>query len=191
MVIKNDAKECTKRDLRGPEYKFFPPKRKFSLIDNQNLKKEQPIIVMSGKVILRDGKPVKNSEINIWHPDNTGFYSFFGYDCRGIITTDDEGNYSFESLLPGMITLRSITKGILKYDGFKRPPHFHISIEYNNGKVFTTQIYTGEKAFRDDTAKKILYLKPEYGLLIEPEKNGPNEKYVDGYYTGKFDFILP
>lgn len=70
----------------------------------------------------------------IYHPvgdGNVSNYQPSQITLRGFIITDAQGNYSFESIRPGL------------YPG--RPRHFHYRITANGYKTLVTQIY-----FKDD-----------------------------------------
>lgn len=101
-------------------------------------------IVVSGKIYgtTNDSTPVANAMIEVWHADNGGIYHPVGdgnisnYEAsqitlRGFVTTDAQGNYTFESIRPGL------------YPG--RPRHFHYRITANGYQTLVTQIY-----FKDD-----------------------------------------
>lgn len=181
---------CTKVDLVGPEYKLFPPVRKFSLIDSKERMK-QPKVRISGHVMDKDKKPIPKAKIDIWHPDNNGTYSTRGYDCRGVIVCDDKGYYEFETALPRYISISSLFQNSFlknymneKSDTFRRPAHFHFIISYNN-KKFGTQVYTSKEFLNEDSVRvKTFGWKPNENF-VTIEKGQENE------YSGTFDFVLP
>ena len=141
-VIQNLTKNCgvTKSDMLGPYY--VSGTSKITNLNTQNLKGDK--IIVSGKLYgsIDKTKPVVNAMIEVWHADNGGIYHPVGsgnvsnytadkITLRGFVNTDAQGNYSFESIRPGL------------YPG--RPRHFHYRITANGYKTLVTQIY-----FKDD-----------------------------------------
>jgi catechol 1,2-dioxygenase len=181
------AKGLTAPDMMGPEIKLGAPTRTYSLIEDPETEK-MPRVIMRGSVKYSDNTPITNAKLNIWHPDYHGAYSLFGYDCRGIIQVDKNGNYEFEACVPGCLTLQSLLgrklPSFLK-DKFVRPGHFHVKLDYGN-KFFVTQIYTTSMYMKEDNVKKGFGLDPLYDNLIKFEKAKDKD-----HYEGRFDFVLP
>lgn len=130
----------TKSDMLGPYY--VSGTSKITNLNTQNLQGDK--IIVSGKIYGTTDKstPVINAMIEVWHADNGGVYHPVGdgnvsnyqpnqITLRGFIITDAQGNYTFESIRPGL------------YPG--RPRHFHYRITANGYKNLVTQIY-----FKDD-----------------------------------------
>lgn len=141
-ITSNENSNCgiTKSDMLGPYY--VSGTSKITNLNTQKLPGAK--IIVSGKIYgnANKNKPVVNAMIEIWHADNGGIYHPVGdgnvskysakqITLRGFITTDAQGNYSFESIRPGL------------YPG--RPRHFHYKITANGYKTLVTQIY-----FKDD-----------------------------------------
>lgn len=136
----------TKSDVLGPYY--VSGTSKTTNLNTQNLPGEK--IVVTGKIFgsTDKSKPISNAMIEVWHADGGGTYhpvgngdvSNFPADkitLRGFVTSDAEGNYSFESIRPGL------------YPG--RPRHFHYKITANGYKTLVTQIYfTGDSRTADE-----------------------------------------
>ena len=130
----------TKSDILGPYY--VSGSAKITNLNTQNLPGDK--IMVTGKIYggAKKDKPVPNAMIEVWHADDGGIYHPVGdgnvadysadkITLRGFVTSDDEGNYSFESIRPGL------------YPG--RPRHFHYKVTANGYKTLVTQIY-----FADD-----------------------------------------
>lgn len=130
----------TKSDMLGPYY--VSGTSKMVNLNTQNLPGDK--IVVSGKIYGTTEKntPVVNAMIEVWHADSGGIYHPVGdgnvsnyqasqITLRGFVTTDAQGNYTFESIRPGL------------YPG--RPRHFHYKITANGYQTLVTQIYfTGD-----------------------------------------------
>mgnify|MGYP005992865497 CR=1 FL=1 len=141
-VINPESNTCgvTKSDMLGPYY--VSGTSKITNLNTQNLSGDK--IIVSGKLYGGAGKtkPIANAMIEVWHADSGGTYHPVGdgnvsnytadkITLRGFVNTDAQGNYSFESIRPGL------------YPG--RPRHFHYRVTANGYKTLVTQIY-----FKDD-----------------------------------------
>jgi protocatechuate 3,4-dioxygenase beta subunit len=87
-------------------------------------------LTVSGKVLARDCiTPLSNVTIDIWQANESGNYEDEWY--RGQITTDNQGNYSFVTVVP---------KGYGEGTAF-RPPHIHFKIWQNGSELITSQMF--------------------------------------------------
>ena len=118
----------TPRDMEGPFYKAGAPLRA-SLVE-PGAKAER--LVLTGRVVSRDCKPLANASLDFWHADEKGEYDNAGYRYRGRVATDGDGRYRLETNLPAL------------YPG--RPRHIHVKVQAATGaRILTTQLY-----FRDE-----------------------------------------
>ena len=131
------GRDCTttQSDILGPYWSHNHPRR--TILANS----EEPgtRIFISGVVTADDCEtPIQNALVDIWHANDNGCYSVFQecqsgnsnndpYNLRGIISTDQNGFYGFESIFPGY------------YAG--RPRHFHYKITSPSGLELITQCY--------------------------------------------------
>ena len=131
------GRDCTttQSDILGPYWSHNHPRR--TIFANS----EEPgtRIFISGVVTADDCEtPIQNALVDIWHANDNGCYSVFQecqsgnsnndpYNLRGIISTDQNGYYGFESIFPGY------------YAG--RPRHFHYKITSPSGLELITQCY--------------------------------------------------
>ena len=92
-------------------------------------------IVIRGRVVDADCQPVAGVSIDIWQPDQQGFYDVdrgavaAGGGLRATISTDADGRYVFETIFPGPHWLDE--------DQRFRPPHINLRV----GGSLLTQIY--------------------------------------------------
>jgi protocatechuate 3,4-dioxygenase beta subunit len=99
-------------------------------------------IVVTGRVVDEDGKPVRNSLIEVWQANASGRYwhkrdqhdapldpNFFGF---GKMMTDDDGRYRFVSVRPGAYPWKN-------HDKAWRPAHIHFSLF---GNVYAQRLVT-------------------------------------------------
>ena len=99
-------------------------------------------IVVSGRVFDEDGKPVRNSLVEVWQANSAGRYwhkrdrhdapldpNFYGV---GKMLTDDEGRYRFVTIKPGPYPWGN-------HDKAWRPAHIHFSLF---GNVYAQRLVT-------------------------------------------------
>jgi protocatechuate 3,4-dioxygenase, beta subunit len=99
-------------------------------------------IIVTGQVVDRDGRPLRNTLIEIWQANAAGRYvhradrhpapldpNFTG---AGRCLTDDEGRYRFVTIKPGAYPWRN-------HDNAWRPAHVHLSLF---GRAFTDRLVT-------------------------------------------------
>jgi protocatechuate 3,4-dioxygenase, beta subunit len=99
-------------------------------------------IVVSGRVLDRDGRPVRKALIEIWQANAAGRYVHEGdqhpapldpnFTGAGRCLTDDGGNYRFVTVKPGAYPWRN-------HPNAWRPAHIHFSLF---GRAFTNRLVT-------------------------------------------------
>ena len=113
----------TEAQTEGPFFKPRSPKR-ISLREGATT---APGLLVAGRVLTADCKPVANALLDFWHADDHGEYDNAGYRYRGLVRTDAQGRYRLETNLPP------------PYSG--RPRHIHVKLQPPGGRVLTTQLY--------------------------------------------------
>ena len=130
---------------QGPFYTANAP-----LIQNNQLADVSEVgtrIIISGQVYnLECSEVIPNTEIDIWHANDSGGYDNTGYNLRGKITTNSQGFYVFESIKPGLY-LNGATF---------RPSHIHFKITPPGFNTLITQLYfQGDPYIPTDAAASI------------------------------------
>src|SRR5262245_11735829 len=120
-------------------------------------------IVVAGRVVTTECKPVARALIDVWQADARGAYDNSGFTLRGHQFADEDGRYRLETIVPGV------------YPG--RTRHIHVKVQAPGQPVLTTQLYfPGEAQNRRD------------GLfdpaLVVTVRDGPDGK------AAEFDFVL-
>ena len=126
MVLPLDcfAAACrvTPRQTEGPFFKPSSPER-ISLLEGG----VAPGLLVAGRVLGKDCKPVAGALLDFWHADERGEYDNSGFRFRGHQFSDAEGRYRLETIVPA------------EYPG--RTRHIHVKVQARGGPVLTTQIY--------------------------------------------------
>jgi protocatechuate 3,4-dioxygenase, beta subunit len=112
-------------------------------------------IIVSGRVLDGDGRPIPNTLVELWQANAAGRYRHSGdqhpapldpnFSGGGRTMTDAEGNYRFITIKPGAYPWRN-------HDNAWRPAHIHFSLF---GRAFTQRLITqmyfpGDPLFHQD-----------------------------------------
>jgi catechol 1,2-dioxygenase len=147
------AKSCklTERDIIGPFYRFGAPFQ--TKLAGPNEPGER--LVISGKVFSSDCRSrLPNTLIEIWQANKAGLYDTDkpgnftergDFRLRAMMLTDQQGNYEFETIMPGRYPIPPNLPGLEKYAGLTRPAHIHFRVSESLHIPLTTQLY-----FKDD-----------------------------------------
>jgi catechol 1,2-dioxygenase len=119
-------------------------------------------LVMRGRVLGEDGKPLAGALVEVWHANHLGNYSYFdksqpAFNLRRSIRTDAAGNYSFRSVVPVGYSIPPQGQTQLLLDQLgrhgHRPAHIHFFISAPGFRKLTTQInIEGDPYLWDDFA---------------------------------------
>ena len=113
----------TPEQVEGPFFRpGAPEKRDLSMVPADKKIK----IKISGKILSKDCRPLKDASINFWHASPEGYYDSKGFLYRGFQKARPDGSYYLVTDIPG------------KYVG--RTPHIHVKISTGRGEL-TTQLY--------------------------------------------------
>ena len=99
-------------------------------------------IIVAGRVLDEDGKPVRNTLVELWQANAAGRYQHKNdnhdapldpnFTGTGRTMTDEQGNYRFITIRPGAYPWRN-------HPNAWRPAHIHFSLF---GHAFTTRLVT-------------------------------------------------
>ena len=92
-------------------------------------------LLLTGYVYASGCEPVPDALIEFWQADDAGEYDNVGYNLRGHQFTGEDGEYSLETILPGL------------YPG--RTRHIHVKVQAPDQPVITTQLYFPDEPEND------------------------------------------
>ncbi|MEX3932316.1 catechol 1,2-dioxygenase [Paraburkholderia phymatum] len=188
----------TPRTIEGPLYVAGAPESTgHARLDNGNEPGET--LVMRGRVLAENGEPLRGALVEVWHANHLGNYSHFDksqpeYNLRRSIRTDENGNYSFRSVVPigYSVPPEGKTQQLLDLLGRHghRPAHIHFFVSAPGYRKLTTQInIEGDPYLWDDFA-----FATREGLVpaVKKEEGATGKPYdIDGQFALiDFDFNL-
>ena len=130
-------------DIRGPAYGRGTIGASDADLTRQH--EGEPLgerIVVAGRVMSGDGRPVRNSLVEVWQANAAGRYTHHkdghpapldpNFSGAGRCLTDDEGRYRFVTVKPGAYPWKN-------HDNAWRPAHIHFSLF---GHTFRSRLIT-------------------------------------------------
>jgi protocatechuate 3,4-dioxygenase beta subunit len=122
-------------------------------------------IIVYGRVLDGDGRPVPNTLLEVWQANASGRYRHAvdnwpapldpNFDGTGRTVTDAQGIYRFTTIKPGAYPWRN-------HDNAWRPAHIHFSLF---GRAFTQRLVT-QMYFPDDP---LFFQDPIFNSVADPK----------------------
>jgi protocatechuate 3,4-dioxygenase beta subunit len=143
-------------DTRGPAFGHAPVGEFDHDLTRQH--RGEPIgerIIVAGRVLDSDGRPVRRGLIEIWQANAAGRYTHKNdrhpapldpnFSGAGRCLTDDEGRYRFVTIKPGAYPWKN-------HDNAWRPAHIHLSLfgEAFRSRLITQMYFPGDPLFSHD-----------------------------------------
>jgi len=190
----------TPRAIEGPLYVAGAPLAKYETRVDEGDTPHGEVLVMEGRVLDTEGRPVAGAVVDVWHANEHGRYSHFdpeqpAYALRRRIETDAEGRYRFRSFLPPGYAIPPDSPTSELFAGLgrhgNRPAHIHFLVVAKGLRTLTTQVNIPGDTFIDDD----FAFATRDGLILELEKGAPPAGYeslgITGSFTrSRFDFVM-
>lgn len=123
--------------------------------------KGEPMVV-SGRILDTDGKPIADAVIDVWQANDEGFYDVQqkgiqpDFNLRGVFRTDKDGRYWFRAVKPkyypipddGPVGQLLKALGRLPY----RPAHLHYIIKADGFETLVTHIFDPDDPYINSDA---------------------------------------
>jgi hydroxyquinol 1,2-dioxygenase len=149
----------TKSSLLGPFYRQDSPT--FQLGESIAKSMPGPPIGIYGRVVDSHGKGIPHASIEIWQPDENGYYDLQKHDpsemdLRGRFFTDADGKYHLRTICPTgyMIPMDGPVGDMIRAQGRHgyRPAHIHFLIGGPGYREVVTALYIeGDSHIESDT----------------------------------------
>src|SRR5690606_34946788 len=150
-------------------------------------------IIVHGRVLEQDGRPVRSSLVEIWQANAAGRYRHVAdnwpapldpnFTGVGRCLTDDDGRYRFVTVKPGAYPWRN-------HDNAWRPSHIHFSLF---GRAFTqrlvTQMYFPDDPlfFQDPIFNSVRDEKARQRMIASYDHDTTQPEWALGF---RFDIVL-
>ena len=160
--------EPTTSDILGPFFSEGAPETSSIIPEDYDGAR----LFLSGKLSSTDCEAISNAVIDFWQADENGDYDNVGFNFRGKIITDENGNYNLETIIPGKYLNGS------QY----RPSHIHLKVLAEGYDELVTQIYfQGDESISAD---------PWAGAPSATNRIIPINAGFAGDWFGVFDIVL-
>lgn len=132
-------RQRTAENVLGPFYKKKAPESSMLRVPGDP---GMPLAV-SGQVFSTRGEALPGAVVEIWHTDHRGLYDLDGYRYRAKLTSESDGKYAFESIMPGHYPDRVAQ-------------HIHYLVTAPGHRPLVTQLYFAtDPAFEGDPDRNL------------------------------------
>ncbi len=152
-------------------------------------------VAMYGRVTDIHGKPLAHARIDIWQTDTHGLYDIQNdpsgaMDCRGVFTTDANGNYLLRTVAPRDYSIPmdgpvGAMVQMQKRHGM-RPAHIHLLISAPDYRELVTALYLSTSKY---LATDVVFGSSSEDLVAVVETNDANCP-IKGMPSVHYDFKL-
>ena len=187
VINQNAHPKASLSDMEGPYFLDAAPFVDGKIKVMEEFKGEP--MLLKGKVLDTDGKPVEDALVDVWSSTPDGKYSGIHDNIpveyyRGKIKTGSDGSYQVESTVPVPYRIpdRGPTGALLVAMGRHswRPAHVHYKVRKDGFRDLITQSYfEGGDYVKDDCCEGIV-----------PENHVIPEVYEDGKRVMEVDFVI-
>ena len=150
-------------------------------------------IIVTGRVLDGDGRPVRNGLVEVWQANAAGRYTHQNdahpapldpnFSGAGRCLTDDEGRYRFVTVKPGAYPWKN-------HDNAWRPAHIHFSLfgPSFRSRLITQMYFPGDPLFEHDPIFQSVQDPKARRRMISAFDLGTTEpEWALGY---RFDIVL-
>lgn len=162
-------------------------------------------VVVGGRVLSPDGKPIAGAELEIWQTADNGLYSNQDaaqpeYNLRVHMTTGPDGRYLFSTVRPAPYTVPDDgpVGELLNATGRHpwRPSHLHFIVTAQGHRTLVTEVFPSDDPYLDEDpvfgVREQLIM--EYQERIDtsdlPDDLAARREITTPYYVVDFDFVL-
>ncbi|AXS41986.1 intradiol ring-cleavage dioxygenase [Breoghania sp. L-A4] len=158
-------------------------------------------MVVHGRILDTDGKPIEGAVIDVWQANDEGFYDVQqkgiqpDFNLRGVFRTGADGSYWFKAVKPKFYPIPddgTVGKllGALGRHPY-RPAHLHYIIKADGFETLTTHIFDPDDPYINSDA----VFGVKQSLLAEFKRTSDPERARELEFAGDFwdvehDFVL-
>ena len=199
----NSPDKGTSSSVLGPFHISNPPKMEMGAdLKGDN---EGELVLVTGRVLDTDGKPIAGATLDIWQTAANGLYSSQDpeqdtYSFHALFTTAEDGRYAFTTVKPVVYTVP--TDGpvgeLLKATGRHpwRPSHLHYIIKAEGFRSLVTEVFPDDDPYLDQDT--VFGVRDDLVMhyLPQPAESFPDQGFVlsrkvdQAYLRVDFDLTL-
>lgn len=179
---------ATPNGMRGPFYRADAPE--LPLGADISLDGRGHALVIAGRVLDLDGRPVPHAAVETWQANGDGFYENQQpdlqpeFNLRGVFVTDAQGAFHYRTVRPGGYRVPDDGPVGRLMAGLgvplRRPAHLHFRISADGFETITTQLY--DRADPDMARDPVFGVKQP--LVVDIAKRD------DGAFSLRYDFVM-
>ena len=172
--------EVTPEQTIGP---FYPHLKNgdgdvdLTTIQGKEGRAEGTVILVRGKILDENCRPIENALVEIWQANHRGRYSHEGdsnnpvpldpnFEGWGEMSTDADGHYGFKTIKPGAYSFDD--PEVMEN---WRTPHIHFKVSRRGYHEIITQMYfEGEELNNTDTVLDELPAEEQGQFMLSPEQ---------------------
>jgi protocatechuate 3,4-dioxygenase, beta subunit len=182
------GRQRTPDQILGP---YFPVGRMphagcdLTIVQGRQGRAQGEIIEVTGRVLNRDGEPVRGARLVIWQANSFGRYSHPSDQNSAPLDPNFVGFARFRSGRDGRYRIRTVKPGLYPVEpDWYRPPHIHFEVRSKFGRLITQMYFASEPLNTED---RILASASRPELLIAAPA-----AFADGLGLRimKFDIVL-
>ena len=162
-------------------------------------------VIVQGKVLSPDGKPIAGAALEIWQTAENGLYSNQDtaqpdYNLRARQVVGEDGRYAFTTVRPAPYTVPDDgpVGDLLRATGRHpwRPSHLHFIIQAKGFRTLVTELFPDDDPYLDEDAVFGVRqdLTMQYRECSDPNEAPSNldakERLTTPFYMIDFDFRL-
>ncbi len=162
-------------------------------------------VIVQGKVLTPDGKPIAGAVLEIWQTAQNGLYSNQDqaqpeYNLRARQEVNVDGRYAFTTVRPAPYTVPSDgpVGDLLRGTGRDpwRPSHLHFIVQANGYRTLVTEVFPDDDPYLDSDAvfgvrsDLTMHYNEKHDHADAPSDLEARDRLTTPYYLIDFDFRL-
>ncbi len=156
-------------------------------------------LAFTGKVVDRQGRPVADAEVDVWHASTVGLYenqdpSQAEWNLRGKFFTDADGVFAYRSIKPAgyPVPAGGPTEALLNAEGRHpmRPAHLHSLIYKPGFKTQASQLYSEDDEHLETDAQFGVTRTLIAHYVRHQDEPAPWPDVTGPWYSLDFTFVL-
>lgn len=158
------------------------------------------LVIMRGRVLAPDGRPLPDATLDVWQSDAEGHYDLqlpdlTGMALRGVFHTASDGSYIFKTIKPayypipddGPVGQLLAATGRHPY----RPAHIHFIVSAKGYQPVTTELFIDGDPYLDSDAVFGVRASLVVQCVRHESREDARQYNVAGpFYTIDYDFVL-